>query len=212
MAFRAYIFRIFVFAILTILLSGLSAQNEQDAIRFGQRGIGGTSRFVALSGAMGAIGGDPSSVTVNPGGLGLYRKGQAVMSIAVNNVTSNALHYANESNATKASGRLGHLSIVLSGPIDYSSWKFGNMIFGYQNKDNYNITYKAEGVNNESSYLDQYFVDIIDEPNLYLEDIEAYFPFGAGLAWGSQLIDTVGGHYFSCKSILRANTGKRNSI
>lgn len=60
------------------IASGLSihAQNDIDAIRFSRLGYGGSSRFVAMGGAFGAVGADPSCATYNPGGLGLIRKGE----------------------------------------------------------------------------------------------------------------------------------------
>lgn len=40
----------------------------------------GTPRFVGLSGAMTAVGGDPSAVKINPAGLGIYRHSQFSLS------------------------------------------------------------------------------------------------------------------------------------
>lgn len=186
-----------VLLILLVIPVWSLGQNTFDALRFSQRGISGTARYSGLSGAMGALGADASAVSVNPGGLGLFRKGQANLAISSNTIGTETSHYGNTENSTFSTGRVSNLAVVLSGPFDYSPWKYGNVIFGYQNKDNFNSSTFSRGANNESSYLDQYFVDIIDEPGLFLEDIEAYFPFGAGLAWGAKLIDTANGSYYS---------------
>lgn len=47
---------------------------SQDVVRLGERDLVGTARYVGMSGAMTAIGGDPSAVRDNPAGLGLYRR------------------------------------------------------------------------------------------------------------------------------------------
>ena len=56
------------------LFTTLEAQTDEDVIRYSNIGSGGTGRYVGLSGAMGALGGDMSSASVNPAGLGLYLK------------------------------------------------------------------------------------------------------------------------------------------
>jgi hypothetical protein len=61
-----------------VMASGLFSysQNDIDAIRYSRIGGGGSSRFIAMGGAFGAIGADPSCAAYNPAGLGLIRKGE----------------------------------------------------------------------------------------------------------------------------------------
>lgn len=49
------------------------AQNVVDAARFGSTEINGTARYRSMAGAFGALGGDPSCMSDNPAGLGIYR-------------------------------------------------------------------------------------------------------------------------------------------
>lgn len=49
-------------------------QNEQDVLRYSRLGFGGTARYSSMGGAFGALGGDMSVLSVNPAGLGVYRK------------------------------------------------------------------------------------------------------------------------------------------
>ena len=51
----------------------------QDFARLSERSITGTARFIGMSGAMTAIGGDPSAVLANPAGLGLYRRSEVMV-------------------------------------------------------------------------------------------------------------------------------------
>ena len=69
-----YRYKLLAFAITSGLYS--YAQNDIDAIRYSRIGGGGSSRFVAMGGAFGAIGADPSCGAYNPAGLGLIRKGE----------------------------------------------------------------------------------------------------------------------------------------
>ena len=60
-------------SLLIAALASASAQSEFDALKFNSTDIVGSARFVGMGGAMGALGGDPSSININPAGLGVYR-------------------------------------------------------------------------------------------------------------------------------------------
>jgi len=73
---RKYIMLVCLFAL------GLfaSAQSEFDALRYSQSDIIGTARYVSMSGAFGALGGDMSAINVNPAGIGVYRSSEFSLS------------------------------------------------------------------------------------------------------------------------------------
>ena len=60
---------------LFIAASGFS-QTDLDAFRYSQSNLSGTSRFTSMGGAFGALGGDFSSLAVNPAGIAIYRKSE----------------------------------------------------------------------------------------------------------------------------------------
>jgi hypothetical protein len=70
---------------------GCFAQNDQDALRYSQTGVGGNTRFVTMGGAMGALGANVSCLSYNPAGIAMYRKGELNFSpgIHFSNVNSN---------------------------------------------------------------------------------------------------------------------------
>ena len=55
-----------------------SAQNEEDAIRFSRISPFGTARSAAMGGAFGALGGDLSTLSTNPGGIGVLENQRLV--------------------------------------------------------------------------------------------------------------------------------------
>ena len=57
-------------------LSPVFSQNEIDALRYSQHQYGGTARFRSMAGAFGALGGDFSVLSLNPAGIGIYRKSE----------------------------------------------------------------------------------------------------------------------------------------
>ena len=70
--------------IITIIIIGmpalLHAQNEIDALRYSQNYFGGTTRASSMAGAFGALGGDFSSLSINPAGIGVYRSTEFTIS------------------------------------------------------------------------------------------------------------------------------------
>lgn len=63
----------YILPIIGIVSLPLCAQNVVDATRFGSSTITGTARYRAMGGAFGALGGDPSAMSDNPAGMGIYR-------------------------------------------------------------------------------------------------------------------------------------------
>lgn len=61
-------------------------QNINDAIRYSQTDLSGTSRFTAMSGAFGALGGDLSAVNLNPAGSTYFNNNQAGFTLRNYNV------------------------------------------------------------------------------------------------------------------------------
>ncbi len=63
-------------AVIVSMLIGInysSAQNEFDALRYSNVEFFGDARFNAMGGSFGALGANMSSISVNPGGIGVYK-------------------------------------------------------------------------------------------------------------------------------------------
>ncbi|KAA6306277.1 hypothetical protein EZS27_042066, partial [termite gut metagenome] len=58
----------------------LNAQTLYDANRLMESNLNGTALFVSMGGAMGALGGDISTIGTNPAGIGIYRSNEAMFS------------------------------------------------------------------------------------------------------------------------------------
>ena len=68
--------RIITIFILSAFAIKATAQDENDALRFGMSQYFGTARGMAIGNATGSIGGDFSTLSVNPAGIGIYRKSE----------------------------------------------------------------------------------------------------------------------------------------
>lgn len=58
------------------------AQDSYDAQTMANSDLNGTARFVAMGGALGALGGDISVMSTNPAGMAMYRKSDAAITIS----------------------------------------------------------------------------------------------------------------------------------
>ncbi|MEZ4966340.1 MAG: hypothetical protein R2791_13950 [Saprospiraceae bacterium] len=59
-------------ALLCLMSAQLFAQTAADVLRYSYLRPGGTGRFLAVSGAMGALGADFGTLSTNPAGLALF--------------------------------------------------------------------------------------------------------------------------------------------
>lgn len=68
--------KIVLFSALLSLPMLMYAQSALDAYQFSQQDLKGTARFMSMGGAFGALGGDLSTISQNPAGIGVYRNSE----------------------------------------------------------------------------------------------------------------------------------------
>lgn len=95
------------------------AQSAIDGFRFSQPDLKGTARYMGMAGAFGALGGDLSSISTNPAGLGVYRRNEIgiSMNLDLQSATSEAQGSKNTQNGTK---------FLLSNVGGVASWNLAN--------------------------------------------------------------------------------------
>ncbi len=182
------------------ILTGM-AQNNLDALRYSQSFIGGTARSMGMGGAFGALGGDFTSMSINPAGIGMYRAKEFTITPTLRYNMTNTTFLGNQIDDTRYNLNLNNIGIVFSFPLRESSgWKFLNLGVGYNSLDNYYQDVVMEGVNNNSSLLDYYVWDGTFGNNgtgYFYDELNS---FGTGLAWDTWLIsesDSTGLNYGS---------------
>jgi hypothetical protein len=155
------------------------SQNAQDALRFSQHYYGSTARSLSLSGAFGSLGGDFSSLSINPAGMGVYRKSEFTFTPSFGYNT--ALSTFNTAKLEDFNYDLGIGNIGLIGSFSTerdNGWKSFNIGFGYNKLNDFERVTAIKTIDANSSMLDQFENDI----NNGLE------PTGTNLAIRSGLI------------------------
>lgn len=178
-----------VFLVTAIALSFYSyAQNEADALRYSMSQFGSTARSMSLGGAMGALGGDFSSLATNPGGLGVYKKSEFTLSPGLFAKTTDAVYLNQGGSDTKYNFNFGNAGAVFSYDRGATkmvrNWNFG---IGYNRVMNFHERSAYQGSNIRNSMLDAY---AFQANGTTPSNLSSNFPFDANLAYQTYLIDT----------------------
>jgi len=173
-----------------VIISGLSlfsySQGVVDAVRYSQTMNLGTARSTAMGSAFTALGGDFSAISINPAGLGVYKKSEFTFSPSFN-FNSSYSNYINSStsdfNVNLRSNQIGWVGAYGTGAT--SGLKNINFAIGYNRNGDYSNDFRIKGINPEHSIGD-YFNDNIgsDDP----ERLDSYYE---RLAFDTYIIDTV---------------------
>lgn len=133
------------------------AQNLADALRYSSTRIEGTARSGGMGNAFGALGGDFTSVGINPAALGIYRSGELALSpyFGVNQVESRYLQSLLSDNKYKmAFSNLSYVATLKSGAKSETGLVSVNIGVGYNRLADFSSNILVEGHNAHSSFLD----------------------------------------------------------
>lgn len=167
----------------------LTAQNDIDAMRYSQITFGGTARFASMGGSMGALGGDISTLSFNPAGIGIFKKTEMSISPAIFSQTTSSVYNGSNSNDSKLNLNIGSIGIVASINLindkNTSGWENINFGFGHNRTNNFHNRMEIKSDNKYSSLLDMFVADANGN------DPSNFDMFGTGLAWQAYLFNPV---------------------
>lgn len=118
--------------------TNLFSQTLYDANRYMDSDLNGTARFVGMGGAMGALGGDISTMGTNPAGIGIYRSNDAMVSFGFTNVGTKAQLNGTKINNDKSFGSFDNAGFVLAiKQGDVTPLRFVNFGFNYSKQKSF---------------------------------------------------------------------------
>lgn len=186
-----------------------NAQLPDDALRNEWFIPNGSARNIAIGGAGGSLGGDISSNHINPAGIGLYKTKEIVLSpgFALNN---NKFNYRGDNTAAnKSNFNLGTSGIVIGfGSSTDDKFKSAAFSFSVNQMSNYNNHIYYKGLNNQSSFSEQYLEELTRD-GASPQAAEQNYIFGSSLAYRTYLIDSFNdnGVFKGYKSLVPVGTG-----
>lgn len=173
-----------------IALTGMSlsilGQNEVDALRYSFQGTSGTARSLGMGGAFGALGADASAFWNNPAGLGVYRRSSLEFGLNFNDRVSNSSFQGNASSDEAYKTYLSNLGFVSSKVSETNSKIRSSIGIGVGLMNNYNQSFNASGIANNYTLMD---VFASQANGVHYDEVANVYPFGAGLAYDTYLID-----------------------
>lgn len=136
----------------------VNAQQIKDIFRYSQENVKGTARFQAMSGAFGALGGDLSSISINPAGGAVFLNNHAAMTLNVENLKNNTNFFNTDTNSQNTNFNLSQIGGVgIFRDFGSNKWKSVSIGFNYDNTSDFDNKLFVSGTNTYNS-IAQYFL------------------------------------------------------
>ena len=147
----------------------LFAQGAMDAYQFNQPDMKGTARFMSMGGAFGALGGDMTTISQNPGGIGVYRNSEIGFTVNFDIQNSTTESQILKTNDNQFKFLLNNVGYIGSIRLNNSVMPFFNWGFTYNKAASFNRRYSG-GMNMKNS-MSNYMAGIANSNNLTVGDV-----------------------------------------
>lgn len=178
----------------TLVCATVTAQDITDVIRYSNDNTQGTARFQAMSGAFGALGGDLSSLNINPAGSAVFNN--SLVSFSASNY--NLRNSVGLGNSISPDLTRNNLEINQAGGVfvfkntnKSSDWKTVTFALNYDRVQNFDDQVLSS--HSTANGIDQYFLNFAQGTPLgplLLQDgefiEEAYLDIGSNLGFRQQ--------------------------
>lgn len=153
--------------------TGLTAfgQSAIDAYRFSQPDLKGTARFMSMGGAFGALGGDLSTLSQNPAGIGVYRSNEIgfTLDLDFQKSTSDAQGMKTSVDQTKfLLNNIGGVATLRLPSATVPNLNFG---FTYNKAASFNRKYRGNIPRLDTS-ISNYIAGVANEAGVTVADVE----------------------------------------
>lgn len=153
---------ILVGASMALALPGY-AQYATDALNFSRTQYGSTARMKAVGGAFNAIGGDLSSISGNPAGMGFFTRSEFSITPQYTSANNNALFLGNNTSANKDNVNLNNLAAAWyipatrgQGQDKTKGWLSFNFGLGVSRTNDFTSSIGYSGTNTKNSIADDF--------------------------------------------------------
>ena len=132
------------FTIATITMQSQSLGYQDLGLLFSGNDNNGSARFVGMSGAFGAVGGDISAMNINPAGIAVYNNSSFSGSIGTRNTATTSNYYNNAITTDEAffnASQAGAVFVFES--LNNSKWSKFAVGFNYRITKDFNHGFSA---------------------------------------------------------------------
>ena len=172
---------------ITLLLCGASlmatAQGTFDVLKMSETQLNGTSRYMSMAGAFGALGGDVSAISQNPGGIGVYRKSDISVTMNLNFLSSKT---PGGDKLTNTKFWFNNVGYVGSMKIDSDFFKHFNWGFSFNRINSFQRRYQG-GYNVNNSLTNKIAQNLTDgnwtEEDLSVDNYSGNIYYDSNAPW-----------------------------
>ena len=143
------------FTIATITMQSQSLGYQDLGLLFSGNDNNGSARFVGMSGAFGAVGGDISAMNINPAGIAVYNNSSFSGSIGTRNTATTSNYYNNAITTDEAffnASQAGAVFVFES--LNNSMWSKFAVGFNYRITKDFNHGFSAGGNSGIATFTD----------------------------------------------------------
>lgn len=138
--------KITLIALAVLASVSAGAQSAYDAGNIATTDLNGTARFVGMGGAMGALGGDISTMSTNPAGIGIYRSNDAMFTFGYSSLGVDSKIGGQTFSADRNRWNIDNAGVVISTKIgNQTALRFVNFGFNYRKAKTFNRTTTMAG-------------------------------------------------------------------
>ncbi len=190
-------------ACFSLAISSLFAQSEMDALKYSKYDINGTARYMSMAGAFGALGGDISTLSNNPAGIGVYRSSEFAATMNMSNVATSTNWVGRTVDASNLKFNFNNIAYIGTFKPDVEGLINFNFGIGFNRLKDYYRNYQTSAQNLTFSLTD-YAASVTNKYNngqgvlaSNLDVTDSYsgfdyrYPWIGVLAWNSYLIDAA---------------------
>lgn len=158
-------------SVLTLTTASALAQGAFDGMSISQQDMKGTARFMSMGGAFGALGGDLSTLSQNPAGIGVYRRGDIGFTVDLDcqSATSKAQGMSYSTNQTKF--LLNNIGAVFTYRLDSEACPNINFGFTYNKGASFNRAFRGN-IRNLNNSMTNYIAGVTQNDGCTVKDVE----------------------------------------
>lgn len=182
-----------ILSMLTLsMCSIVFAQEPADVLRLSYTtGNGGTARNQAIGGAGASLGGEFSSLFINPAGLGFYKTNDFVITPGYSFKNTKSTYLGNAEESQSKGFNLGASGVVFSSPTRSNTVRNVTVGLGVNKTADFNNEIYYKGLNKYSSYSQKYVQELKNANATDPADVGVNFPETSSLAFNTYLISPM---------------------
>ena len=151
---------------------GTHAQSMDDLLRYTRTELKGTARYVSMSGAFNALGGDFSAIKDNPAAAAVFLNSEIGLTLKTVENKLDAKYFGNSNSVDSRSSDIDQFGLVLVlSDTEASDFVKLTFAYNYQDENPFNSKFNARGTNPNRG-LDDYFLAFAN--GIPYRDIKTY--------------------------------------